>query len=195
MSAKRHQCALKSDTVNSTVQQLLSLFLARALLGWDGRGGSQSVPGGRLFPSRKGVSVVLTVPPLGLCRELHFHLNVPHQPQALPQTPALLQTMCSKHCTLLAITVLHKCLGIWKALTHSSSPTPQSAPARSISTDKIHTKLRRCGRHRPWTPLGVTKVLLLCWSIIVTWSAQQTTKQSSPTAAQLSTLMASYPPP
>lgn len=38
------------------------------------------------------------------------------------------------------------------------SLTPQSAPAGSISTEKIHPKLRSCGSHSPWTPQGVTKV-------------------------------------
>lgn len=102
-----------------------------------------------------------------------------------PQTPCSvpINHVLRASSTLLSITVLHDWRGIWKTETHSSSPNSPVSSCSFISTEKIHSKLRRCGRHRPWAPLrwqrSTALWLLLCWSILMTWSAQQTTKQSS----------------
>lgn len=165
MSGKIHQHALKSDTVNSTVQQLLSPFLARALprMGQKGRitKCSWRVP---VPKQERCLSGVFTVPPLGLRRELHLHLNVQHQPHPLPTDPLLCPALCSYkiHAPVIPPFCPSQCCtsvrGFEKLKPTAPPQTPQSAPAHSISTEKIHTKLRRRGRHRPWTPLGVTKV-------------------------------------
>lgn len=149
---------------------------------WGGRGGSQSVPGGWLFPSRKGVSVALTVPPLGLCRELHLHLNVQHQPQPSAQSP----------CSAPTNHVLQASQPFCPWLP--SQPLLVPFPQRKFTPSSGAVAATAHGPHRGWqrsTALG----LLLCWAFNITWSAQQTTNQPSPAAAQLSTLMASYTTP
>lgn len=200
-----YQGALQSDTVNSPVQQLLSPFPARALRGWGGRGGSQSVSGGWLFPSRKGVSVVFTAPPLDLCRELHLSLNVQRQPQPLGTAPLLCPALCScsyKPCapSIPPFCPSQRCTSVWGLEKLNSQLTPNSPVSPcSFHFQRKFTPSSGGVADRPWTPRRVTKVLsteapaLLIHHYHLVCSP--TTKWSSPTTAQLSTLMASYPPP
>lgn len=186
MSAKTYQCALESDTGDSAVQQPLSLFLARALLGWAGRGGSQSVPGGsQAGKVSQWYSQFLPWVSAGGSIATSMYITS-HSPY--PQTPC--PALCSvpinhvlqAFSTLLSITVLHKCVGIWKPKTHSSSPNyPTSSCSFHFHRENSH-QAQEMWQTQTMDTTGVTKVhstvtpaLLIHHYDLV---SQQTTKQS-----------------
>lgn len=186
MSAKTHQCALESDTGDSAVQQLLSLFLARALLGWAGREGSQSVPGGsQAGKVSQWYSQFLPWVSAGGSIATSMYITS-HSPY--PQTPC--PALCSvpinhvlqAFSTLLSITVLHKCVGIWKPKTHSSSPNSATSSCSFHFHRENSHQAQEMWQTQTMDTTGVTKVhstvtpaLLIHHYDLV---SQQTTKQS-----------------
>lgn len=147
MSAQIHQSALKSDTVNSTVQQLLSLFLARN--GVEGEDHTvfledDCCQAGKVsqwhLSSSPGSVQGAPSPP---------ECTAPAQPSAQSPCALLLQPMCSKH---------HSVWGCEK-LTHSSSPNSPVSPCLFPFHRENSHQAQQLWQPQPMDTMGVTKVL------------------------------------